>query len=103
MSRLSVSRDTCCFCSGWLVSAKVPLAEAGAQNLENHKISYTINCLYLNRVENCSLGIIDASKWDGALQQVKRGCTNKLKQSATEINADLQRYGAEMQMISKEF
>ncbi|OAV73816.1 hypothetical protein Barb7_02800 [Bacteroidales bacterium Barb7] len=32
---------------------------------------------------------IDASKWDADKQQVKKGCTNKLKQSSTEINADL--------------
>lgn len=55
------------------------------------------------RIEIATGYRIDASKWDSDLQQVKRGCTNKLKQSATEINADLQRYGSEMQKIFKEF
>ena len=55
------------------------------------------------RIEIATGYRIDASKWDSNLQQVKRGCTNKLKQSATEINADLQRYGSEMQKIFKEF
>ena len=34
---------------------------------------------------------------------VKNGCTNKLKQSASEINADLLKYYAEMQNVFKEF
>ena len=55
------------------------------------------------RIEIATGYRIDASKWDSNLQQVKRGCTNKLIQSATEINADLQRYGSEMQKIFKEF
>lgn len=55
------------------------------------------------RIEIATGYRIDTSKWDSNLQQVKRGCTNKLIQSATEINADLQRYGSEMQKIFKEF
>ena len=35
---------------------------------------------------------IDAAKWDTDKQRVKPGCTNKLKQSASEINTDLLRY-----------
>ena len=46
---------------------------------------------------------IDAAKWDAAKQQVKKGCTNKLKQSASEINADLLRLCTEIQNIFKEF
>lgn len=46
---------------------------------------------------------IDAAKWDDAKQRVKLGCTNKLKQSASEINADLLRYYTEIQNIFKEF
>ncbi len=34
---------------------------------------------------------IDENKWDKEKQRVKLGCTNKLKQTATEINADLLR------------
>ena len=33
----------------------------------------------------------------------KNGCTNKLKQSASEINTDLLKYYAEMQNVFKEF
>jgi len=46
---------------------------------------------------------IDAAKWDSEKQRVRNGCTNKLKQSASEINADLLRYYTEMQNIFKEF
>ena len=46
---------------------------------------------------------IDASKWDADKQRVRNGCTNKLKQSAAEINATLLRYGADIQEIFKEF
>ena len=40
---------------------------------------------------------IDVAKWDADKQRVKNGCTNKLKQSASEINADLLKYYAEIQ------
>ena len=33
----------------------------------------------------------------------KNACTNKLKQSASEINTDLLKYYAEMQNVFKEF
>jgi len=46
---------------------------------------------------------IDVSKWDLDKQRVKNGCTNKLKQSASEINGDLLRYYTEIQNIFKEF
>lgn len=46
---------------------------------------------------------IDAAKWDEDKQQVKNGCTNKLKQSSAEINADLLKYYADIQDIFKEF
>lgn len=46
---------------------------------------------------------IDATKWDIDKQRVKNGCTNKLKQSASEINADLLKYYTEIQNIFKEF
>ncbi|GHT28275.1 integrase [Bacteroidia bacterium] len=46
---------------------------------------------------------IDASKWDAEKQRVKNGCTNKLKQSASEINADLLMYYTDIQNIFKEF
>ncbi len=46
---------------------------------------------------------IDVAKWDANKQRVKNGCTNKLKQSSSEINADLLRYYAEIQNVFKEF
>ena len=46
---------------------------------------------------------IDAAKWDTDKQRVKNGCTNKLKQSASEINADLLKYYTDIQQIFKEF
>lgn len=55
------------------------------------------------RVEFTTGYRIDAAKWDTAKQRVKFGCTNKLKQSASEINADLLRYYTEIQNTFKEF
>lgn len=46
---------------------------------------------------------IDTAKWDADKQRVKNGCTNKLKQSASEINADLLKYYTDIQEIFKEF
>jgi len=46
---------------------------------------------------------IDAAKWDADKQRVKNGCSNKLKQSASEINASLLEYYTEIQSIFKRF
>jgi len=46
---------------------------------------------------------IDVAKWDADKQRVKNGCTNKLKQSASEINAALLGYYTELQEIFKRF
>ena len=46
---------------------------------------------------------IDAVKWDSDKQRVKNGCSNKLKQSASEINASLLGYYTEVQEIFKKF
>lgn len=46
---------------------------------------------------------IDVDKWDDTRQLVKNGCTNKLKQSAAEINTVLSQYEAEMRSIFKKF
>ena len=45
---------------------------------------------------------IDVAKWDSAKERVKNGSTNKLDQSASEINSDLLRYYTEMQEVFKE-
>lgn len=46
---------------------------------------------------------IDMEKWDAIKQRVKNGCTNKLKQSASEINTELLRQYTEVQNLFKEF
>ena len=46
---------------------------------------------------------IDTAKWDAGKQKVKNGCTNKLKQSASEINTDLLRQYTEIQNVFKEY
>ena len=46
---------------------------------------------------------IDAAKWDTDKQRVRNGYTNKLKQSASEINASLLGYYTEVQEIFKKF
>ena len=46
---------------------------------------------------------IDIEKWDANKQRVRNGCTNKLKQSASEINAELLRQYTEIQNVFKEF
>ena len=45
-----------------------------------------------HRIEFTTGYRIDVAKWDAGKQRVKNECTNKLKQSASEINADLLRY-----------
>lgn len=46
---------------------------------------------------------IDVAKWDCDKQRVKNSCTNKLKQSASEINAELNRLDTIIQDIFKEY
>lgn len=55
------------------------------------------------RVEFTTGYRIDVSKWDNDKERVKNGCTNKLKQTATEINSDLLKYYTDVQDIFKEF
>lgn len=56
-----------------------------------------------NRIEFSTGYRIDESKWDADKQRVKNGCTNKLKQSSSEINSDLLKYYTDIQNIFKEF
>ena len=56
-----------------------------------------------HRIEFTTGYRIDVAKWDADKQRVKNGCTNKLKQNASEINADLLKYYTEIQNIFKEF
>lgn len=56
-----------------------------------------------HRIEFTTGYRIDAAKWDAAKQRVRHGCTNKLKQSASEINSDLLKYHADIQDVFKKF
>ena len=56
-----------------------------------------------NRVDFSTGYRIDIAKWDSDKQRVKNGCTNKLKQSASEINTDLLLYYTDVQNVFKEF
>jgi integrase len=56
-----------------------------------------------NRVDFFTGYRIDIAKWDKSMQKVKNGCTNKLKQSASDINTDLKKYEAQIQDIFKVF
>ncbi len=55
-----------------------------------------------NRIDFSTGYRIDASKWDADKQRVKNGCTNKLKQTASEINTNLLMYSTDIQAIFKE-
>lgn len=56
-----------------------------------------------NRVDFSTGYRIDVSKWDNEKQKVKNGCTNKLKQTASDINSDLLKYYTQIQEIFKVF
>lgn len=69
---------------------------------ENVPIRMRVN-FASKRIEFTTGYRIDASKWDADKQRVKNGCSNKLKQSASEINASLLEYYTEIQSIFKRF
>lgn len=58
------------------------------------------NC---QRIEFTTGYRVDASKWDKNKQRVKNGTTNKLRQTATQINTDLLKYYTDIQDIFKGF
>ena len=69
---------------------------------ENAPIRMRVN-FASKRIEFTTGYRIDAAKWDADKQRVKNGCSNKLKQSASEINASLLEYYTEIQSIFKRF
>ena len=69
---------------------------------ENVPIRMRVN-FASKRIEFTTGYRIDAAKWDSDKQRVRNGCTNKLKQSASEINASLLGYYTEVQEIFKKF
>lgn len=76
--------------------------KAGVPIVENVPIRMRVN-FASQRIEFTTGYRIDAAKWDADKQRVKNGCTNKLKQSAAEINASLLGYYTEIQEIFKKF
>ena len=74
----------------------------GVLIVENVPIRMRVN-FASKRVEFTTGYRIDAAKWDSDKQRVRNGCTNKLKQSASEINASLLDYYTEVQKIFKKF
>ena len=69
---------------------------------ENVPIRMRVN-FTSKRIEFTTGYRIDSAKWDADKQRVKNGCSNKLKQSASEINASLLEYYTEIQSIFKKF
>ena len=74
----------------------------GVLIVENVPIRMRVN-FASKRIEFTTGYRIDAAKWDFDKQRVRNGCTNKLKQSASEINASLLGYYTEVQEIFKKF
>ena len=74
----------------------------GVLIVENVPIRMRVN-FASKRIEFTTGYRIDAVKWDSDKQRVRNGCTNKLKQSASEINASLLGYYTEVQEIFKKF
>ena len=74
----------------------------GVPVVENVPIRMRV--IFLNNRVDFSTGYrIDISKWDFEMQKVKNGCTNKLKQTASDINTDLKKYETQIQDIFKVF
>ena len=74
----------------------------GVLIVENVPIRMRVN-FASKRIEFTTGYRIDAAKWDTDKQRVRNGCTNKLKQSASEINDSLLGYYTEVQEIFKKF
>ena len=74
----------------------------GVLIVENVSIRMRVN-FASKRIEFTTGYRIDAAKWDTDKQRVRNGCTNKLKQLASEINASLLGYYTEVQEIFKKF
>ena len=74
----------------------------GVLIVENVPIRMRVN-FASKRIEFTTGYRIDAAKWDSDKQRVRNGCTNKLKQSASEINDSLLGYYTEVQEIFKKF
>ena len=76
--------------------------KGGVLITENVPIRMRVN-FASKRIEFTTGYRIDSAKWDADKQRVKNGCSSKLKQSASEINASLLEYYTEIQSIFKRF
>jgi integrase len=76
--------------------------KGGVLIVENIPIRMRVN-FASQRIEFTTGYRIDVATWDADKQRVKNGCTNKLKQSASEINAALLGYYTELQEVFKRF
>ena len=85
-----------------IIFALERIKKDGVPIVENVPIRMRVN-FASQRIEFTTGYRIDVAKWDGDKQRVKNGCTNKLKQSASEINAALLGYYTELQEIFKRF
>ncbi|MCL2562133.1 MAG: site-specific integrase [Rikenellaceae bacterium] len=74
----------------------------GVSVVENVPIRMRVTYLR-HRIEFTTGYRIDAAKWDAEKQRVRNGCSNKLRQTASEINTDLNGYSNTIQAIFKEF
>ena len=74
----------------------------GVLIVENVPIRMRVN-FASKRIEFTTGYRIDAAKWESDKQRVRNGCSNKLKQPASEINASLLGYYTEVQEIFKKF
>ena len=67
----------------------------GVLIVENMPIRMRVN-FASKRIEFTTGYRIDAAKWDSDKQRVKNGCSNKLKESASEINEKMNDYLKEL-------
>ncbi|MBK5722628.1 site-specific integrase [Dysgonomonas sp. Marseille-P4677] len=74
----------------------------GVPIVEN--VPVRMRVIYMSkRIEFTTGYRIDVDKWDADKQRVKNGCTNKLKQSASDINSKLNKYETQIHDIFKEY
>ena len=72
----------------------------GVLIVENMPIRMRVN-FASKRIEFTTGYRIDAAKWDSDKQRVKNGCSNKLKESASEINEKMNDYLKELAELEK--
>jgi len=72
--------------------------------LITENVPIRMRVIYANNRVDFSTGFrIDTAKWDNDRERIKNGCTNKLKQSASDINSRLSEFYTHIQNIFKTF